>query len=259
MTEGHANGASPSAQGMRDSIIESAARQTLKEIRNYGLSPLEASQFVGHLIDGIQLIATDPPGPRKSRSDLCALFSELRWDAENSRLVGPRLFLRPSRAEDTPLMTTWLANPSARHDMLVTRFEPDPGLTASAARHCYVICTPQETPIGIMSLDPVDRANGRGEMQKLIGDATCRGKGYGTEATLLWLYFAFEVLNLHKVFVQSLNTNLGNIRLNQRVGMRTEGVLKEHVEKEGSHLDVLLMGVTREEFAALRQGPGRRT
>ena len=84
-----------------------------------------------------------------------------------------------------------------------------------------------------------------------------RGKGYAEEATRLWIEYGFRVLGIDKIYVSTLQTHLRNIKLNEEIGFRVEGLLREEVLLDGRRLDVLRMGLCRRQFQAgeLQQGP----
>jgi RimJ/RimL family protein N-acetyltransferase len=50
-------------------------------------------------------------------------------------------------------------------------------------------------------------------------------------------------LRLEKVYVSTLQTQLSNIRLNESVGFRVEGLLRGEVRIDGERHDVLRMGL----------------
>lgn len=80
----------------------------------------------------------------------------------------------------------------------------------------------------IVALEHLDHSEKqkRAELSKLIGDVASRGKGLAEEATRLWIKFGLNTLGLEKICVSTLWTQLSNIKFNERVGFRVEGVLR---------------------------------
>jgi diamine N-acetyltransferase len=72
---------------------------------------------------------------------------------------------------------------------------------------------------------------------------TARGKGYAEEATRLWVEYGLRRLSLEKIYVSTLQNHIPNIRLNESVGFRVEGVLRQEVLLNGVRHDVLRMGL----------------
>ncbi|MCD5322342.1 MULTISPECIES: GNAT family N-acetyltransferase [Pontibacillus] len=71
------------------------------------------------------------------------------------------------------------------------------------------------------------------------------GKGYTTEAAKRVVQFGFEEMNLHKVTAQVLVENLQSQRVLQKIGMKLEGVLQEHMYMKGAFRDMALYGIVK--------------
>ncbi|MDP4095354.1 GNAT family N-acetyltransferase [Paenibacillus sp. P96] len=68
------------------------------------------------------------------------------------------------------------------------------------------------------------------------------GKGYGTEAVGLMSEFAFESLQLHKLYASVVDANIGSARILEKSGYALEGRLKDHYFIEDNYYDALLYG-----------------
>ena len=95
-----------------------------------------------------------------------------------------------------------------------------------------------------MAFLDIDTVQRRAELRKLIGDDSERGKGYAEEATALWVAYGHERLGLEKIYLSTLQTHLRNIRLNESIGFRTEGVLRNEILLGNERHDVLRMGLS---------------
>ena len=109
-----------------------------------------------------------------------------------------------------------------------------------------MITLPDSTPIGSVAFLDHDPAQKKAELRKLIGDVGQRRKGFGKEASALWIKYGLEVLNLKKIYLSTLNTNIRNIKLNEELGFIVEGILHNEVFIDGTYHDVLRMGLWRE-------------
>ena len=78
----------------------------------------------------------------------------------------------------------------------------------------------------------------------------CPGKGYGEEAIRLVLRHYFGELGYQKVTVGIAAFNEASVRLHERLGFQLEGRLRRVVYTGGQHHDLLMYGLTAEEFAA---------
>ncbi|WP_231688039.1 GNAT family N-acetyltransferase [Bacillus sp. FJAT-18017] len=94
---------------------------------------------------------------------------------------------------------------------------------------------------GAIALTNNKRFN-QGEVAYWIGEQYW-GRGYATEATKAILQFAFEEKKLHKVFARYFSTNIASGRVMKKIGMKQEGILKEHIIKEGKYEDLVYYGI----------------
>ena len=76
------------------------------------------------------------------------------------------------------------------------------------------------------------------------------GAGYATEATVAAIDFGFKSLDLNKLTSSYLAGNPASGAVMRNCGMSKEGVLKEHILKDGSYHDLILYGLTRRQFEA---------
>ncbi len=93
----------------------------------------------------------------------------------------------------------------------------------------------------------VNPVNQHGELIYWIGKSYW-GLGYATEALRAVIIFAFNRLKLHRVYAHVFQHNMASSRVLQKVGMQYEGMLRDHVFKNGQFIDLLCYGLLREEF-----------
>ena len=107
--------------------------------------------------------------------------------------------------------------------------------------------TQDKTLVGIMNtLDPDPRA-GRFSYGIAIGHRH-QGNGYATEAIALLLAFMFGERRYHKCEVGIYAFNTPSLELHRKFGFVHEGRLRDHEYFSGRHHDLVLMGLTAEEF-----------
>lgn len=78
--------------------------------------------------------------------------------------------------------------------------------------------------------------------------------GYGSEALALALQYAFYEMNLHRVQLDVIASNVRAIRLYERAGFRREGVFREFGKRDGRRYDMFLYGLLRPEWEAYQGG-----
>lgn len=78
-------------------------------------------------------------------------------------------------------------------------------------------------PIGSTNLHEIEITERSAEISYSILEHDCRCKGYGTEATMLTLDYAFTALGMHRVHARAFEYNKPSIRLARKVGFREFG------------------------------------
>ena len=222
--------------------IQTFAKTIFAESRRYGFSQTDVVRLINALLDcaaedqGSDVVADSfgDHGPASFAVDTFPLCSE-------------RLRIRKADIEtDLPLLETWINDEYGRHFLLscATAQKTDmPSLLTSPHNEVGIIQRNNGSPIGAVAFLDIDDQQKRAELRKLIGDPESRGKGYAEEATRLWIHYGGVVLGLEKIYVSTLQTHLRNILLNESIGFRTEGLLRQEVCIEGDRHDVLRMGL----------------
>ncbi|MDI3517669.1 MAG: spore coat polysaccharide biosynthesis protein SpsF [Thermotogota bacterium] len=104
--------------------------------------------------------------------------------------------------------------------------------------------------VGNVKLDHIDWTSRKADFGIMIGDKSSWGAGIGTEVTSLILEYAFDVLNLHRIYLGVLKENLAAVKTYQKLGFVEEGVRKEDQYVEGRYLDTIVMGITKSQWLA---------
>ncbi len=100
-----------------------------------------------------------------------------------------------------------------------------------------------------MSLVGIDAANERAELGYWVGKPFW-GHGFATEAGRAAVAFAFDTLELKRVFASAIAENAASKRVLEKIGMRHEGVQRAHICRFGVTSDLELYGVLRGEDSA---------
>ncbi|MEO0724046.1 MAG: GNAT family protein [Bacteroidota bacterium] len=102
--------------------------------------------------------------------------------------------------------------------------------------------------IGFVHFRNIDWQTPRAEISYFLHQEQA-GKGIMTEVMSRMIQFAFKQLQLNKLVLKTLIDNYGSQRLARKVGFRREGDLRHEYRKaSGVLLDVMLFGLTREEY-----------
>jgi RimJ/RimL family protein N-acetyltransferase len=81
-----------------------------------------------------------------------------------------------------------------------------------------------------------------------IGDREYWGRGYGREAIALLLDYAFRLRNVRRVYLTVQGNNERALRAYRASGFIEEGRLRAHVWSDGQYVDLVYMGLLRDEW-----------
>ena len=71
------------------------------------------------------------------------------------------------------------------------------------------------------------------------------GKGYATEAVRLLIKFAFEELDLLRIYAKIYEYNIGSMKVLEKTGFEKEAIIKSSVIKEGQIVDEHLYSIRK--------------
>jgi RimJ/RimL family protein N-acetyltransferase len=115
-----------------------------------------------------------------------------------------------------------------------------------------LIVTVDEAPVGVVSLERVDRRQGVCSWGCHLG-VTEVAPGVGAALPVIGLGFGFDGHAMRRMTAQVLAGNRNMLGIHRRLGVPIEGTLREHVRREdGTTSDVVTYGVLRSEWSAIR-------
>ncbi len=171
-------------------------------------------------------------------------------------LHGRRIKLRAIEEQDLPLLVRWRTEARAyehfyEYEPLSIRqqqawYERQLG---DGSQKNFVISLPDGKAVGTASLVNIDLRNRKAEYGRLlIGDEDAKGVGYGVDAELLVLQYAFHHLGLNRLYSEVLAANTSVLELHKSLGFREEGRLRQAIYKAGAFQDVVLLAILREDY-----------
>jgi RimJ/RimL family protein N-acetyltransferase len=176
-------------------------------------------------------------------------------------LVGNKIYLRPLEKEDAKIFLPWFNDPQVTR--YVVAYRPinlraeeefiDKALQDEHGLGLGIVIKGTDQLIGGTGLHHIDFRNRHASFGLTIGAKEEWGKGYGTEATRLMVQYAFETLNLNRVWLHVLEFNERGIRAYEKVGFQREGILRQAAFREGRYWNTIVMGILREEWDARKR------
>ncbi|ASJ02619.1 ribosomal protein-serine acetyltransferase [Thermococcus profundus] len=110
-----------------------------------------------------------------------------------------------------------------------------------------IVKNEEKTLVGLIGLHNIDLYSRNAELGYFLGPEHW-GMGYATEAVFLAVRYAFEWLNLRKLYARVFEPNVPSSRILERNGFTLAGRLREHQYVPGKgFVDVLLYELLREE------------
>lgn len=101
--------------------------------------------------------------------------------------------------------------------------------------------------VGGINLNSIDERNGTFSIGIQI-DRDHRGKGYGTRAVRILLRYAFYERRLNKFNDSVLEGNEASATMMRKLGCIQEGVRRQVIYTDGKYHDLILFGLTKDEF-----------
>ena len=180
-------------------------------------------------------------GLRKSRSLVGDGVELRRHDRGNYPL-----YARWYGDEEVWRLTSWMAGPLRRAavERLFEDRESSP-VDDSFAVHRE----DEEEPVGVVSLINISEINASADLSVILGTAENRDKGIGTEAISILLRYAFEDSGLNRVGLSVFEFNEAAMHAYQKLGFKTEGRMRQAIQRDGSFHDAILMSILAQEWS----------
>ncbi len=242
-------------QQQQEQMLKLVTQSFYKELLSYGIRNGGIVRASTHLLD---YMTSNGRQERPKQSFYDGLFSiddiEVVSSSHNCLRIDD-VSIETLGQEDIPQIRQWLTVPEIRQALITPLPRDDNDLVdyflASEERRYFAILHRGRRFVGIIGAENIDQHSRKLEMKKFIGRRGLRGKGIGKRATLLFLYFAFQLMEFNKCYIHSVNTNIRNINLNSKFGFELEGISFQDILIDGSYRDVVKMGLLREQWQSI--------
>jgi len=168
-------------------------------------------------------------------------------------LRGKKTILRPIEESDVPLLTKWINDPEVRQFLTVNmpmmhlaEKKWVEGLVDRKGGIVLAVTLLDGTHIGMMGLHDINHIDGTATTGAFIGEKKYWGKGYGTDAKMQLLNYAFNTLNLRKICSRVIAFNGRSIAYSKHCGYVDDGVQKKHVFKDGEYHDIVQLALWKD-------------
>ena len=229
----------------RDQMLRLVAKGFYNELMNYGVHTHEIVQVASHLLDNLLAKEKKPAEGVEYYNGIFTLASVKDEWADCEQLRVQWVTLRRLQLPDVSKVIVWLKAPAVRENFVPQFPENESELRKyfTHPKREYFGVYYDDQLVGIVGGENIDLTAGKLEMKKLVGESGLQGKGIGKRATFGFLYYAFMIRNLNKVYIHSRDVNMRNINLNSRFGFELEGVFLDDISINDKHQDVLRMAL----------------
>jgi diamine N-acetyltransferase len=135
------------------------------------------------------------------------------------------------------VMRYWFEEPYETHDELIQLYSEH---VHDLRERRFVVEDKAHEPVGLVELIEINMIHRHGEFQIIIAPQ-CQGHGYAKQATALAIRYAFNVLNLRKLFLYVDCENEKAIHIYEQCGFKLEAELEEEFFSNGAYRSVKRM------------------
>lgn len=174
------------------------------------------------------------------------------------KIVGDKCYLSPVDETDVDKVTKWSNDlrVSIRtgdiSDMITSDLQKEYLKNMSNTGYAfYIVDAEDDEAVGIIRIMRIDRINRHGVLGAFIGEKDKRNKGIGTEATKLILDFAFNVINLRNIMIETFSFNDRVINMCKKVGFKEIGRRRNVIIYGENEFDEVFMDILNSEFNKL--------
>lgn len=172
-------------------------------------------------------------------------------------LRGNKVTLRPLRkATDVEACLRWINDPDINRYLIMflpvmqqAEEEWFDRLSKDEHNIALAIETLEGTLIGTMGLHQISWRDRIATTGALIGEKEYWGKGYGTDAKMTLLNFAFNSANLRKICSSVIAFNTRSLQYNLNCGYQIEGRRRKQFFRNGRYWDEILLAVFKKDWS----------
>ncbi|MEW6686468.1 MAG: GNAT family protein [Candidatus Edwardsbacteria bacterium] len=172
---------------------------------------------------------------------------------QNPFLIGEKTYLRPVEIDDIDTLVKW-TNDAKAGSFLWTSFPTNHLREKEFIEELYtdktflpfvIMVKNGDVQIGITALRKIDQINNQAELAISIGEKEYWEKGFGSEATQLMIDYAFNTLNLHRLYLYLDERAKHRLEAFEQLAFKKEGILRKAKYEEGEYHDIVIMGLLR--------------
>lgn len=175
-------------------------------------------------------------------------------------ILGNKVILRAIEEDDIPILHRW-ANDPALQDIIGNIYFPSSlefhknwftNLQKDNLNQRFAIDTKDQGIIGISSIMNIDWRNNHAWHGVMLGDKDIRGKGYGQDAVMATMRYAFDEMHLERLDGSIIEYNKISYSFYcEKLGWKKEGIRRNYYFRKGKYWDQIIVGITKADYQEL--------
>lgn len=167
-------------------------------------------------------------------------------------LIGKKVYLRNLEESDLENLQRWLTDSKVTEllfqgerplNLQLMKEEFNKKIKENNEIVFAIIMKNNNLHIGWAGIYEINWVSRNGELRFFIGERKYWEKGLATESVSLLIDYAFNKLNLHRVYGGANKENHGSIKVFQKLGFIQEGISKEGHFRNGRYYDLIRFGL----------------
>ncbi|MEI7741447.1 MAG: GNAT family protein [bacterium] len=176
-------------------------------------------------------------------------------------LDGKRISLRALELGDAEFSQEWINSPDVRQFLTAvfpTTLESEKAWIASLSGKTppsnivFAVILKTHGHIGNVGIHSINWTDRSCTLGAFIGSSAHRRQGFGSEALMLILDYAFDSLGLHRACADAYSTNAGSLGAMKKAGFKIEGEAREAHFSKGAFVNVTKLAMLEEEWREIR-------
>jgi RimJ/RimL family protein N-acetyltransferase len=169
-------------------------------------------------------------------------------------LLGKYVTLRVIQSSDAEMVRAWKNSPDNYNYFANRDFITDVQqeiwvqsiLNNSNCLYLIIVDNETKTSIGMTLLEDINLKNRNAVWGIYIASLNFRKKIYSVEASLLILNYAFNYLNLYKIYGNTLDCNTKGMKFHEFIGFEKEAIFEKHVFLDGKYSNLIWISLFTE-------------
>ena len=170
-------------------------------------------------------------------------------------LKGEKVFLRAIEKEDMEFLREMINNPELERNVVgwsfpISKYEQEKWFESQVQNKDnirYIIEVDRER-IGVVTITNIDWKNRKACHGIKLCNDKIKGKGYGTDTVMTIMKYAFEELQLNKLYSTILDYNIPSMNLYKKCGWSVDGVLRESTFKGNQYVNEMAVSILKKDY-----------